>query len=129
MLTSVQAPAVRIEVEKTQPGSAKGQWRVTWSVLNSGSDPLALQDAWVPHGRFQGDGHVTLNTLVQPGQTTSLELTVSASEPPGTTVENAYLILRTPAWRLFARMRIEFDTYGFPHPIVEALTTQSISTQ
>jgi hypothetical protein len=97
-----------------------------WRISNLGHDPMSLKDAWVPHGRFRGNGHVTLNTNVHPGESALIELYVSASEPPGTVVQNAYLILRTPAGRLFARMRVDFDAGGVPHPVVEMLTTQSL---
>jgi hypothetical protein len=52
---------------------------------------------------------------------------VRAREEPGTRVDNAYLILQVStdgqAWRIFTRMRVEFDTQAAPRPIVEVITT------
>ena len=126
MLTPVNPPQVRIVVEACQPRPAKGQWLVRWRISNPGREPLRLEDAWVPHGRFRGEGHVPLTLTVEPGASSPVELNVSAEEPPGSVVENAYLILRSSAWRFFARMRIEFDVAGTPVPSVETLTTQSL---
>jgi hypothetical protein len=41
-------------------------------------------------------------------------------------VENAFLILRLSlGWRVFVRMRVEFDADATPHPIPELVTLQS----
>ena len=48
----------------------------------------------------------------------------------GTIVENAFLILRASVsgapWRIFIRMRVEFDASAVPVPVVETVTTQSL---
>jgi hypothetical protein len=102
---------------------------VAWLIANDANEPIWLNDAWVPHGRFRGDGHVPLSLTVEPGGSVRLELSVASAEPAGTVVENAFLILRMAsggqAWRVFARMRIEFDATGRPLPIVENVTVQS----
>ena len=90
-----------------------------------------LESAWVPHGRFRGEGRVALSLSLAPGETGEVELTVRAQEPPGTLVENAFLILRarlaeTP-WRIFARMRVEFDAKAHPRPVVESVTFQRVA--
>jgi len=126
MLTSVEAPAVRIEVEHAQPGAYSRQWRVAWRITNLGAQPLQLDDAWIPHGRFRGEGHIPLTLSVGQGDSRRIELNVAADEPPGTIVENAYLILRTLHWRLFARMTVTFDAAGAPRPVVETVTFQSL---
>jgi hypothetical protein len=87
---------------------------------------LRLEDAWIPHGRFRGKGHIPLSAVIDPGASTRLDFVVSANEPPGTVVENAFLILRAGAWRLFARMRVEFDDQARAMPMVEAVTVQSL---
>ena len=67
---------------------------------------------------------------LSPGKEASLELTVSCREPPGTVVENAFLILRLlrrgRPWRLFARHRVIFDEAGAPEPVCEVVTSQPI---
>jgi hypothetical protein len=126
MLTAVE-PAVRIEVSDVRPARAAGQWRVTWRVHNESAEPLRLADAWVPHGKFRGtSGHTALDATVSPDDSRMVELSVTTSEPPGSVVRNAFLILKTARGRIFARMRIEFDDSGQPKPIVEQVTAQSI---
>ncbi len=130
MLTPVEPPQVTIEVASVDPESVPGRWRVTWLIRNSGSAPLALEEAWIPHGRFRGDGHVALDAVLSPGASTRLSFSVAAEEPPGTVVENAFLILRLQSknagWRVFARMRVEFDARACPRPVVETVSAQSI---
>jgi hypothetical protein len=131
MLTAVE-PTVRIELSSCGrcPNSSVGCWRLAWLVHNSGNAPLRLEDAWIPHGRFRGDGHVALGVDVAPGAATRLELSVSSAEPPGSIVENAFLILRVrvadQAWRVFVRMRVEFDPSATALPSIETVTAQSI---
>lgn len=124
MLTAVEAP-VRIGVAAVQADGAA--WLVAWHVQNLLEQALVLEEAWVPHGRFRGEGHVRLDLEIPPGGATLVHLRVAAHEVPGTLVENAYLILRaSQRWRVFARMRVEFDADGTPRPVVEAVTAQSL---
>jgi hypothetical protein len=128
MLTPM-APRVGIEVLDCRADSQDNRWQVRWSVSNGGSAAVALHTAWIPHGRFRGDGRVGLMEVLEAGDSTVLEFWVHAREEPGTRVDNAYLILQVSseghAWRIFARMRIDFDPFAIPHPIVEAITTQA----
>ena len=106
------------------------RWHARWLVHNLVAEPLELQAAWIPHGRFRGDGRVPLAGRIDPAASRELDFAVTASEPPGTVVPNAFLILRVTvqgkAWRIFVRMRIEFDADAVPNPVVEAVTTQSL---
>jgi hypothetical protein len=98
-------------------------------VRNVGTAPLQLEAAWIPHGRFRGD-RTALCGQIDPSGTRRLELAVTTGEAAGTVVENAFLILRVvmqaQAWRIFVRMRIEFDDSAIPRPVVEAITMQSL---
>jgi hypothetical protein len=126
MLTAVEPP-VRIALASVAPdGSAQDHWLVTWLVVNASGGPLVIEDAWVPHGRFRGEGHVRLAATVAPGATERLALRVRCMEPPGTVVNNAFLILRTSIGRIFARMRIEVS--DMPAPVIEAVTMQSLES-
>ena len=111
------------------PGDAV-RWTCTFVLHNEGTLPLELEAAWIPHGRFRGDGRLPVSGQIGPGATQELEFAVTAEEPPGTIVENAFLILRVrvagAAWRVFIRLRIEFDLAARPTPVVEAITTQSL---
>src|SRR5579859_7188812 len=126
MLRAMPEPVARIEIESVRPDVVSGRWHVSWRLFNDGPLPLALHDAWVPHGRFRGEGHVTLALTVAPGDSTTLELKVATDEAPGTVVENAYLILRSDAFRLFVRMRVTFDDQQTPQPVVETVSAQSL---
>jgi hypothetical protein len=130
MLTVVE-PRVRIEVLDCRADGEPGRWRVSWNVHNVGSAAVMLQGAWIPHGRFRGDGRLPLANHLESGQSLRLEYCVSAREDPGTRVDNAFLILQAAsdggAWRIFTRMRIEFDARAVPTPIVEAITTQPMA--
>jgi hypothetical protein len=99
-------------------------------VHNAADLPLELEAAWIPHGRFRGDGRLPLSGQIAPGADHELEFAVTADEAPRTIVENAFLILRVrlggAAWRVFIRMRIEFDSSAVPVPLVETITTQSL---
>jgi hypothetical protein len=103
-------------------------WRVAWRGINAGASPVFLEAAWIPHGRFRGEGRIPLDVEVAPGASHCLEFRVHAREAPGTLVENAFLILRLPEWRVFVRMRIEFDVDARPRPIVEQVTTQQLES-
>jgi hypothetical protein len=129
MLTAVAAP-VRISVAGCTP-EGPGAWRFRWHVSSSSREPLRVEEAWLPHGRFRGEGHVPTDLSLEPngGLPAVLELRVSCSEAPGTVVANAFLILRvrsaTAAWRVFARMRVEFDASSV-RPVVEVVTAQAL---
>jgi hypothetical protein len=133
MLTPVEPPRIRIEISSCQREGAHGPWLVTWSVHNDGTEPLRLEEAWIPHGRFRGEGRLALDSVVQPGKSIALSLRVLSDEAPGTMVENAFLILRATAggeaWRLFARMRVGFDADGRAAPVVESMTAQSLQSE
>jgi hypothetical protein len=128
MLTPVEAP-VRVSVSGCEPDGA-GRWRVTWMLVNLLDEPLKLEDAWLPHGRFRGEGHVALDAALPVQKEYSLTLGVSASSAPGAVVENAFLIVRLRAadegWRVFARMRITFSDDASPLPVIEAVTAQRL---
>ena len=111
------------------PGDAV-RWAVTFVLDNAGPSSLELTDAWIPHDKFRGEGRSPLSIQIAPGATHALQCAVTADEPPGTIVENAFLILRVfvdgVPWRVFIRLRIEFDSSAVPVPMVEAITTQSL---
>jgi hypothetical protein len=121
------APRIGIEVLDCRADTEPGRWLVRWRVLNDGAAPIALLTAWIPHGRFRGDGRLPISGVLEPRASRVLELFVRAHEEAGARVDNAYLILQVStegqAWRIFTRMRVEFDTQAVPQAIVEAITT------
>ena len=121
-------PRVRVEVLSAQAESQPGRWRVSFKVDNLGDTPLALQSAWIPHGRFRGDGRLPLACQLAPGDSTRLEFGVTAQEPPGTRLDNAYLILQAASagrgWRIFTRMRIAGSLRQAAHALYPPSCTQ-----
>ena len=129
------APPVRIEVVSAQPeGDQHGRWRVSWLVANEAAEPLELHAAWIPHGRFRGDGHLPLALSVPGGGSARLEFAVATAGAAGEVIRNAFLILQLSGpsggstWRVFTRMRVEFDAQARPKPIVELVTSQSVQS-
>ena len=124
-------PRVRSEVVECRPARGEpGRWQVAWLVHNDEPEALEIHNAWIPHGRFRGDGRIPLTVRVDRGGSARLEFPVASAEAGGTVVRNAFLILEASAsghaWRVFARMRVEFDTQARPWPIVEVVTSQSL---
>jgi hypothetical protein len=117
-------PHIRVAVEScTRDG---GGWLVRFLLVNAGALAVPVTSAWIPHGRFRGaEDRLPLELVVPSSGSGSLWLRVHADEPPGTVVENAFLILTTPDHRIFTRMRIEFTPD--PTPIVEATTFQPLT--
>src|SRR5437868_223797 len=120
MLTPV-GPRVSVVVGEVQ-AIGDGRWQITWRLTNDGPDSLDLEAAWIPHGRFRGDGRMPLSTHLDPGGSAQLTFAVTARERPGTSFENAFLILlalsHNEPWRIFTRMRIEFDAQAVPRPVI-----------
>src|SRR5258708_25121859 len=103
MLTPVE-PRVTVVVSDVK-GVGDGRWQVTWSITNDGTESLVLEAAWIPHGRFRGEGRMPLSSQVTPGESAQLKFSVGAAEAPAAVVDNAFLILRVmylgQPWRIF----------------------------
>ena len=62
---------------------------------NLGQKPCAVLSAWLPHDKFSSHQKTIAPPLrLLPGESTLLELLVPCYEPPGSVVDNAFLILR-----------------------------------
>ncbi len=112
-------PRLLVEPAGCVPTATRGHWSAGWRLRNAGSRSVELLASWLPHGRFRADEQALEPPLVlAPGETVRLERTVACSEPPGTVVENAFLIVRLASgdrrWRLFARLEIRVDQSGAP---------------
>ena len=126
-----RGPTAAVTPIALQPGPEPAQWTVTWRVENRGDPDLLLLAAWQPHGRFRWPERALAPPVPVPaGSNVSLVLPVRCSEPPGTVVENAFLILRAlwrdEPWRILTRLRIAFDQAGRPEIIPELVTTQPV---
>lgn len=100
-----------------------GLWRAAWQLRASG-EPVQVIEAWLPHDHFYSP-----RRRFEPPLTvddTVLEAEVSCEDPPGSVIENAFLILRTPDRRVFARLTILVDGEGVPRQQCEAVTVQEV---
>ena len=89
---------------------------VTWRITNDDQRPLRLLGAKQPHAQFRAP-ETALDLEIAPGASANVTLPVSFAEPPGTVVENPFLILRLlgpDEWRVLARVRVTAGPLGEP---------------
>jgi hypothetical protein len=124
-------PRVRVGQASRRAGAVPDRWLVAWQVRNLGQHPLRLLAARLPHGRFRGEEReLDPAPYLLPDGRTQLEFPVACGGPPGTVVENAFLIFRVlwrdEPWRIFARLRVVFDEQGGPQATTEVVTVQRV---
>ena len=97
------------------------RWRVT------SDPPIRLAHAAAPHGRFRA-ADVDID-LVTPAE---LALDIAMADPPGTEIENTFLILTAGSdrrsWRILARMRVHVADDGVPTPVTERIDVQEVGS-
>ena len=108
---------------------APGGWHIDWEVANAGAAPFEIGNIWLPHGRFRSEEMAfTPPLLVEPAATVRISSEVRFAEPPGSVVENGFVILTLLAagqrWQAFARLRITAGQHGEPRAEVELITSQ-----
>lgn len=112
----------RVAIELVDVTRAADRWRVWWRITSD--VPLHLTGAAAPHGKLRApDVDIDLRTPAE------LALDVSSNEPPGTEIENTFLILTAEAdrrWRILARMRVRVDGDGVPRPAIERVDVQEV---
>jgi len=124
-------PRVSVAQAARRAGTTSDHWLVTWDLRNLGQHPLQLLAARLPHSRFRSEERdLAPPPYLLPGERARLEFPVACGGPPGTVVENAFLILRVlwreEPWRTFARLRVIFDEYGGPQATTEVVTVQRV---
>ena len=124
-------PRITAEQLLATCGSPPDLWRVTWRIQNSGGEPLKILRARLPHSRFRSaEQELEPAPVLPPNESVHLELPVRCGEPPGTIVENAFLILRVlwqeRPWLILVRMRVEFGDDSAPRTTTELITTQEV---
>ena len=108
-----------------------GQWLVAWQIQNLGQGTLKILSGRLPHSRFRcEERELDAIPMLRPKESARLELPVKCEEPPGTIVENAFLILRVlwseEPWRILARLRVSINHGGAPETTTELVTTQPV---
>ena len=94
----------------------KASWQVRWDIENLDLEPLQLLDAHAPHKQFLGKSRDLDRRVLGPKESYRLELEVASGEPPGSVIDNAFLILRVQRgenqWRVFSRLLVRFGPDG-----------------
>ena len=124
-------PKVRVEQDIVRRGAAPGHWSVAWRIENLGDGPLKILAARAPHGKFRCEEKEFMPAVdLEPNQRGWIELEARCGEPPGTVVENAFLIMRVlwagSLWLLLVRFRVSVNGEGAPTTMTELITTQPV---
>ena len=143
------APDIPPTLDVAQAGRASGGprlWRVAFDVTNRGAGPVALLSAWLPHGRFRCAEQQLADLVLPPERTTQLSFEAAFDEPPGTEVENCFVILRVrwrgegrvrwrgegrvrwgeEAWRVMARLTVTAGGDGAPLAAARLVTAHRV---
>lgn len=128
---TVSGPRVTVEQVSRRITHQPGVWMVGWDIRNDSSDSLEIVNVAVPHGRFRGqEADLRLALWIPPWESHQLELRVACAGEPGTTVENAFLILSVKFegedWRILVRLSVDFNDSGEPHTRTERVTVQKV---
>lgn len=124
-------PRLLIEAAACQATATHRRWLVAWRMQNLGQEPIDVLSTWLPHDKFFS-GQQTLNPRLRllPEESTRLELQVACHEPPGSVVDNAFVILRLlwleQPWRAFARHCVVLDDAGAPQPVCQTVSIQPV---
>ena len=128
-------------LDVAQAGPASGGprlWRVGFDVTNRGAGPVGLLAAWLPHGRFRCPEQQLADIVLPPERTTQLSFEAAFDEPPGTEVENCFVILpvrwrgegrvlwREEAWRVMARFTVTAAGDGAPLAAARLVTAHRV---
>ena len=127
------APDIPPTLDVAQAGRASGGprlWRVAFDVTNRGAGPVGLLAAWLPHGRFRCTEQQLADLVLPPERTTQLAFEAAFDEPPGTGVENCFVILRVrwrgEAWRVMARLTVTAAGDGAPLAAARLVTAHRV---
>ncbi len=120
----------RIELEQVSARRNGELWTIAWSVKNSGSKPLRVLAARLPHGQFKSEENRFEPPLdLKPGEQRRIQTLVRCEERPGPVTDNAFVIfyvrLNEP-WRLFARISLTVGPEGKPRTKTESITAQQV---
>ena len=119
-------PQVAIEQLSGKAGSRPDLWILVWTVQNLSSQALQLFRARLPHSLFYcAEQELNPPWKLEPGESGPLEFSVTCREPPGTVIENAFLILRAEwlqrSWWIFTQLQVIMEDRG-PRTTTETVT-------
>ena len=124
-------PSIAVEqIERTRTANSGG-WRFRWRVRNQTEKAMRPVSVRVPHGKFKAEECKFVPSIeIAAKDSFVLEVAVTCDEPPGTTIENAFLILlvdwQQSHWRFFVRLRIGVNQHGEVDTKTESITAQRV---
>jgi len=132
MSPEAEQPRVLIEPGPCRPGTEHGEWLTSWRIRNLSAHRLDVQAARLLFDRFRSsEPNLAASVRIGAGASGDLEIKARCAEPAGTVLKSPFLILvvrwHDQDWRLFCRLRVEFDDDSTPRPICEAVTAQAIA--
>jgi hypothetical protein len=126
------APKIAVDGICRGRGSRSGIWLFGWCIQNLSDQPIKLLAARLPHGRFRSHSDIGFNPPLEMGigERAQIETAVFCDEPPGSVIENAFLIL-SAEWekqdrRIFVRLRVTVNEQGQPESLTELVTAQKV---
>ena len=129
VLEPASAPKLMIDGISCRSTEQPGRWNIVWRINNLGDTRAEIGAAWLPHDRFFSENReFNPPLLVDSLGSADLEIPVDCQEPPGATIENAFVILRLAynlrEWRVFARQEVYINSQGVPHATCRSVTCQ-----
>ena len=107
---------IPVHIDAFTADGGAGDWTVRWRIENVSDQGLRLVSAIQPHSQFRTP-MTPMDVAIAPGTTTDLRLGVRFAEPPGSVVENAFLIIVLRgelSYRILARVRVTAGPRGEP---------------
>ena len=130
---AVESGEPKIEIEQVERSRKENshQWLFRWRVRNESQKPMCLLSVRVPHGKFKAEERKLLPpAIIAARDSFILDMAVTCEEPPGTIIENAFLILfvdwQENHWRLFVRLQITVNQQGNPAAATQSITVQRV---
>ncbi len=105
-------------------------WTVRWRLTNQTDAALRVLEIWFPHTRyFAARQRFDAPPFDLPaGASAETASKMTCGEPPGSVIENAFMILQAAwggeRWRLLARLTVTVAQNGVPIAAVQAITAQ-----
>ena len=128
-LPGADSPNLAVESLSCRPSAQPGSWVCGWRVTNLGETGAEIRAVWLPHDQFLSENREYQPPLLVESQgSVDLEIPVDCREPAGSTIDNAFVILRLEYyqrdWRIFARQEVKLDEKGVPQAMCRSVTWQ-----
>ena len=124
-------PSIDVEQVERRRSANSGEWLFRWRVRNQTEKAMRLVSMRVPHGKFKAEECKFVPSIeIAAKDSFVLEVAVTCDEPPGTTIENAFLILlvdwQQSQWRFFVRLRVGVNQQAEVDTETESITAQRV---